>query len=51
MTIRANDCANFRADLYGAKAARWKALWPELRVLPAAPDTAQPLPAVPAKQQ
>jgi hypothetical protein len=35
MTIRPNFCANFRADLYEAKAASWKARWPEITVLPA----------------
>src|SRR5262249_28900164 len=35
LTIRPNRCPNFRADLYEAKAASWKARWPDLRVLPA----------------
>ncbi len=35
LTIRPYLCANFRADLYEAKAASWKARWPELTVLPA----------------
>jgi len=35
LTIRPNRCPNFRADLYEAKAATWKARWPELRILPA----------------
>jgi hypothetical protein len=38
MMVRPNDCRNFRADLYEVKAARWKALWPQLTVLPAGPD-------------
>jgi hypothetical protein len=35
LTIRPNRCPNFRADLYEAKAATWKARWPELTILPA----------------
>jgi hypothetical protein len=35
MIVRPNRTANFRADLYYAKAERWKALWPEIRILPA----------------
>ena len=35
LTIRPHLCPNFRADLYEAKAASWKARWPELTVLPA----------------
>jgi uncharacterized protein len=35
LTIRPNRCPNFRADLYEAKAASWKARWPELTILPA----------------
>ena len=34
LTIRPNRCPNFRADLYEAKAATWKARWPELTILP-----------------
>jgi hypothetical protein len=34
LTIRPNRCPNFRADLYQAKAATWKARWPELTILP-----------------
>jgi len=34
LTIRPHLCPNFRADLYEAKAASWKARWPELTVLP-----------------
>lgn len=34
LTIRPNLCPNFRADLYEAKAAAWKARWPELTILP-----------------
>ena len=36
LTVRPHFCANFRADLYNAKAASWKSRWPELTVLPAA---------------
>src|SRR5207249_10661991 len=36
LTVRPHFCANFRADLYTAKAASWKSRWPELTVLPAA---------------
>ena len=35
MTIRPNRAANFSAERYGEKAARWKAMWPELTVIPA----------------
>jgi hypothetical protein len=35
MIVRPNRTANFSAANYAAKAARWKALWPELTVLPA----------------
>jgi uncharacterized protein len=35
MIVRPNITANFRADLYYAKAERWKALWPEITILPA----------------
>jgi len=35
LTIRPNLCPNFRADLYEAKAASWKARWPEIAILPA----------------
>ena len=35
MIVRPNRGANFSAANYAAKAARWKALWPELTVLPA----------------
>ena len=35
MIVRPNRVANFSAENYAAKAARWKALWPELTVLPA----------------
>jgi uncharacterized protein len=35
LTIRPNLCPNFSVDLYGAKAAAWKARWPELTILPA----------------
>jgi uncharacterized protein len=34
LTIRPHLCPNFRADLYEAKAASWKARWPELTILP-----------------
>jgi hypothetical protein len=42
MIVRPNRTANFRAALYQKKAERWKALWPELTVLPA---TGSPAPA------
>jgi hypothetical protein len=35
MIVRPNMTPNFRADLYYAKAERWKALWPEIRILSA----------------
>ena len=35
LIVRPNVTANFRADLYYAKADRWKALWPEITILPA----------------
>jgi uncharacterized protein len=35
LTVRPHLCPNFRADLYEAKAASWKAPWPELLILPA----------------
>jgi hypothetical protein len=35
LTVRPNPGANFSAVNYEAKAARWKALWPEITVLPA----------------
>lgn len=34
MIVRPNTTANFSASAYATKAARWKALWPELTVLP-----------------
>jgi uncharacterized protein len=36
MIARPNPGPNFSAANYAAKAARWKALWPEITVLPAA---------------
>ena len=39
MIVRPNPGANFSAANYAAKAARWKALWPELTVLPAEADS------------
>jgi len=33
--VRPNRMPNFQAERYDAKAARWKALWPQLTVLPA----------------
>ena len=36
MIVRPNPGANFSAASYEAKAARWKALWPEITVLPVA---------------
>ena len=45
LIVRPNPGANFSAVNYEAKAARWKALWPEITVLPAdgirSPDGAQ----------
>jgi uncharacterized protein len=35
MIVRPNPTANFQAARYEEKTARWKALWPELTVLPA----------------
>ena len=35
LTVRPNFCANFLPHLYEAKAATWKARWPELTILPA----------------
>lgn len=35
MIVRPNRTANFSAANYAAKAARWKALWPEITVLAA----------------
>lgn len=35
MTIRPNRVPNFSAERYAEKAARWKAVWPELTVIPA----------------
>jgi hypothetical protein len=35
LIVRPNPGANFSAANYAAKAARWKALWPEITVLPA----------------
>jgi hypothetical protein len=35
MIVRPNPGPNFSAENYGAKAARWKGLWPEITVLPA----------------
>jgi hypothetical protein len=35
LIVRPNPGPNFSAAGYAAKAARWKALWPELTVLPA----------------
>jgi hypothetical protein len=34
MIVRPNRTPNFQAEQYDAKAARWKALWPQLTVLP-----------------
>ena len=36
MIVRPNPGPNFSAEKYAAKAARWKSLWPEITVLPAA---------------
>jgi uncharacterized protein len=35
MIVRPNPGPNFSAESYEAKTARWKTLWPEIRVLPA----------------
>ncbi len=35
MIVRPNPGPNFSAANYEEKAARWKALWPEITVLPA----------------
>ena len=35
MIVRPNPGPNFSADLFAAKAARWKTLWPEITVLEA----------------
>ena len=35
MIVRPNDTPNFQAARYAEKTARWKALWPELTVVPA----------------
>ena len=40
LIVRPNPNANFSAARYATKAARWKALWPELTVLPAETATA-----------
>jgi len=34
LIVRPNITANFRADLYFAKAERWKAAWPEITIVP-----------------
>jgi hypothetical protein len=43
LTIRPHLCANFRSDLYEAKAASWKARWPELVILPGTRGRTSPL--------
>jgi hypothetical protein len=35
MTVRPNRAANFHPDRYAEKAARWRAVWPEITILPA----------------
>ncbi|MEW6091466.1 MAG: nucleotidyltransferase family protein [Pseudomonadota bacterium] len=35
MTVRPNRAPNFSAERYAEKAARWKAMWPELTVIAA----------------
>jgi hypothetical protein len=40
MIVRPNFTANFSADAYRAKAARWVSRWPELTVLPPAGELA-----------
>jgi len=42
MIVRPNPGANFSAANYAAKAMRWKALWPELTVLPAEMECRRP---------
>lgn len=42
MIVRPNPGPNFAAANYAAKAARWKALWPELTVLAAGADCRPP---------
>ena len=42
MIVRPNPGPNFSAANYAAKAMRWKALWPEVTVLPADGATAPP---------
>jgi hypothetical protein len=37
LIVRPNLTPNFRADWYRKKAARWKALWPEITILEPAP--------------
>jgi hypothetical protein len=44
MIVRPNPGPNFSAANYAAKAARWKALWPELTVLAAEADSRRPGP-------
>ena len=44
MIVRPNPGANFSAVNYEAKAKRWKAMWPEITVLPA---DAVPYPTAP----
>jgi hypothetical protein len=39
MIVRPNAGANFSRANYEEKAARWKALWPEIRVMPAESDS------------
>ncbi|MFO1109554.1 MAG: nucleotidyltransferase family protein [Bradyrhizobium sp.] len=39
LIVRPNPGPNFSAENYAAKAARWKALWPEVTVLPAQPSS------------
>ncbi|HEY1632007.1 MAG TPA: nucleotidyltransferase family protein [Rhizomicrobium sp.] len=38
MIVRPNVTANYHPDRYWEKASRWKALWPELTILPAATE-------------
>ena len=45
MMVRPNHGPNFSAANYAKKAARWKALWPEITVV----EAEQPLTVVPAK--
>jgi hypothetical protein len=51
LTVRPNRCSNFSANLYEAKAAAWKARWPELKVLPATDRVAKSSPLLSAPRR